>query len=54
MLKMSESPYRIPKSGTEVLKLLYLKYSSYATDGQMDSDIDATSGPQLSTDVQIS
>ena len=26
ILKMSKSPYRMPKSDTEVLKLLYLQY----------------------------
>ena len=54
MLKMSKSSYKIPKSGTEVLKLLYLQHSSFArgSGGRRVSDINATSGPQLSTDVQ--
>ena len=37
----------MPKYSTEIVELLYCRFSSFTTDGRTDNDIDATSGPQL-------
>ena len=49
MLKMSK---RVLKSGTEVLKSFNIKVSPRTT-SSTGSDINATSSPQLTTDVQF-